>query len=308
MALIGVDGGGSKVVVRITQDDGSTLCEHTHSACANHQMVGASQAAKAIYDAVLAAMNQAGIIESDIHAVCLGLAGADYEWDRTLLREALDEVHRFPVEPQIVCDTILGLRLAVKDLVGVVLVCGSGTNHFGRNSLGQEYQVGGFGYLFGDYGGGYQLSVEVARAVFRGAEGRAPETELTELMLTHEGYPHVRSLKEAWLRENRQAPPLDLAPLLFMAAAKGDAVAMAILRQAGAELGLAARAVIRRLRFAVSPIPIVGIGAIIQYGRGLLLEALEKEVRTEFTDVQFVIPSVKPVEGAVLLALDNSSK
>ncbi len=305
MAVIGVDGGGSKIVVRVARDDGLALSECVHNACGNHQIAGVQAAVLAVCEAVREAMEQAEISDSDVESVCLGLAGADHEWDRSLLRDAFRDVRCIPVEPLIVCDTISGLRLASKDLVGVVLVCGSGTNAYGRDEQGQECQIGGFGYLFGDYGGGYHLSAEVARAVFRAEEGRSPKTRLTDLMLARLDFPDVLSLKRTWLEENRQTPPVHLAELLFDAAADGDEVAIQILDRAGAELGQAARAVIRGLSFSLSPIPIVGIGGVIQHGRGRLLEALERDVRTEFDDVRFVIPTVEPVEGSILLALDN---
>ncbi|MHB1628755.1 MAG: N-acetylglucosamine kinase [Bacilli bacterium] len=308
MAVIGVDGGGSKIVVRVARDDGAALSECVHEACGNHQITGVQSAVHAIHGAMRDAIGQAGITDSEIRSVCLGLAGADHEWDRSLLQDAFHDVHGLPVEPLIVCDTISGLRLASRDLVGVVLVCGSGTNAFGRDEQGQECQIGGFGYLFGDYGGGYHLSAEVARAVFRSEEGRSPQTRLTDLMLARLEFPDVLSLKRAWLQENRQTPPVHLAELLFEAAADGDDAANQILIRAGSELGQAARAVIRRLSFSLPPIAIVGIGAVIQYGRGPLLEALKRDVRTEFEDVRFVIPTAKPVEGSVLLALDNLSR
>ena len=300
--ILGVDGGGSKTYAVVVDESGNKLGSGV-SGSGNHQGPGVDVALANIRQAALDALAQAGLSPEDVSFVQYGLAGADREYDFNILRPALATL---PFEKlDLVCDTLEGLRTGSDDNVGVVLVCGSGTNAVGRNRNGTTVQTGGFGYLFGDTAGGYHLAVETFRAAVRSVEYREQPSLLPERVAQFLGFPSMEQVITYYLDGELEEVPADLTLVLHQAAAEGDEVSIRILEDMGRELGLAAKSVVRRLGgFDGDEFPVVLVGSVLQRGRSPhLLGALKDTVRTEYPEALFVIPEMAPVYGAILLGM-----
>mgnify|MGYP001473407850 CR=1 FL=1 len=306
--ILGVDGGGSKTRAVVTDTEGNILGEG-RAGCGNHQMNGIDAALAEIRAACEQAVRAAGAEPDVIAAVCYGLAGADRDADFAVLRPALATL---PYRNwDVVCDTMTGLRTGSPDGVGVVLVCGSGTNAAGRNARGETVQTGGFGYLYGDAAGGSHMAELTFRAAVRSWELREIPSRLTRDVPAWFGFGTMEQLVNDLLdRAIDQVPP-DLTLVLHRAADAGDELAIRLLADTGHELGLAAASVILRLggpaAFGERPIPVVLTGSVLQKGRNPhLLGALEKTLRDKTgAPFQLVMPEIEPVFGAVLLAMDR---
>jgi N-acetylglucosamine kinase-like BadF-type ATPase len=306
--ILGLDGGGSKTRAVVTDLSGNILGEG-RAGCGNHQVIGIDAALGEIRAAAGQAAKEAGAEPDGIAAVCYGLAGADREADFAILRPALATL---PYRNwDVVCDTMTGLRTGSPDGVGVVLVCGSGTNAAGRNARGETIQTGGFGYLYGDAAGGAHMAAETFRAAIRSWELREMPSRLTRDVPAWYGFETMEQLVNDWLDRAIDHVSPDLTLVLHRAADAGDELAIRLLRDAGRELGLAASSVILRLggfaAFGGRPIPIVLTGSVLQKGRNPhLLGALEKTLRDRAGGpFELVIPTIEPVFGAVLLAMDR---
>jgi N-acetylglucosamine kinase-like BadF-type ATPase len=303
--IIGVDGGNSKTYTVITDENGKKLGTGI-AGCGNHQ-VNLDLAMKHIKQSIDQALAQAGVGVEDIDFVQYGLAGADRDTDFRILREALG---KFPFKKwDVVCDTMEGLRTGSPENVGVVLVCGSGTNAAGRNREGIMVQTGGFGYIYGDGAGvgGHSLAVEAFRAAIRSWELREEPTVLTDSVPRALGFKTVEAMFNYYLDENIHRIPAQLSVVLHQAAEEGDSVAIRILENCGKELGMACISVIRRLGgFEWAPIPVVLVGSVIQKGRSPhLLQALNETIKNQGYQAEFVIPTMAPVYGSVLLGMDH---
>ena len=175
--VMGVDGGGSKTYTVITDEHGNQLGSGI-SGGGNYQTIGIDKAVVNITESIESALSNARLEYSDIDYVQYGLAGADREKDINIIKGGLKTIS-LP-NWDLVCDTMEGLRIGSKDYTGVVLVCGTGTNSSGRNSLGEEIQIGGFGNTFGDWAGGGAMAQETFRAAVRSWELREIPTILTK--------------------------------------------------------------------------------------------------------------------------------
>ena len=306
--ILGVDGGGSKTRAVVTDLSGNIVGEG-RAGCGNHQTNGIDAALAEIRSAAGQAVSEARAKPDDIAAVCYGLAGADRPADFAILRPALATLPYRNWE--VVCDTMTGLRAGSPDGVGVVLVCGYGTNAAGRNARGETVQTGGFGYLYGDAAGGSYMAEETFRAAVRSWEMREIESRLTRDVPAWYGFETMEQLVNDRLDKAIYRVPPDLTLVLHRAADAGDKLAIRILRDAGRELGLAAASVILRLggfaAFGGRPIPVVLTGSVLQKGRNPhLLNALEETLRDRAGGpFELVIPTIEPVFGAVLLAMDR---
>ncbi len=297
---LGVDGGGSKTYTLIVDEQG-TIVGKGQSGNGNHQID--YEAAKAnIGESVEMALTQAGLKREQIEFAYFGLAGADREIDYGILRPMIAELG-FP-RHEINCDTMIALRAGTDRSYGVVLICGTGSNSAGVSPEGQFYQCGGFTYMFGDFGGGGTLCVEVFRTVIRAWDGRERPTLLTQLVLDDLGYASVQEMFDDYLDHNKM-PPLRLAKLLFQAAKEGDEVAADILRMQGVELGKSAKAVIRRLVMESLTFDVVLAGSIVTRGEGdFIHKCIREAVQEVAPSARVVTLEVEPVVGAVWLAVE----
>ncbi|WP_151734215.1 N-acetylglucosamine kinase [Paenibacillus tengchongensis] len=298
---LGVDGGGSKTLAVIS-DEAGRIAGHGVSGCGNHQ-AGAQTAEDNIRLAVEEALRSAGLGKEQITYSLFGLAGADREADYRVLRPMIAGLG---LEPHgIVCDTVIALRAGTRNSYGVVLICGTGTNSYGINSSGEELQVGGFGYTFGDFGGGSDLAVEAFRSVIRAWEGRGQPTRLAPAILAQLGYGSEEEMFHHFLDHGLRVPN-GLAKLIFEVAGE-DETARAILRRQGSELGNAAKAVIRKLGMERDSFDLVMAGSILTRGDSrYVVPYLEAEVLPAAPACRLRVLEQEPVAGALLLAMERS--
>jgi len=101
---------------------------------------------------------------------------------------------------------------------------------FGRNAAGQTARAGGWGYVFGDEGGGVDIVRQAVRAALRMEENWGPPTSLRQALLDATGQASANRVLHLfytpdWPRSRAAA----LASLVDSAAAEGDPVALHIL-------------------------------------------------------------------------------
>lgn len=302
--FLGIDGGGSKTIALVIDEEGRVHGMGLAKG-SNHQGIGIGQALERIKSSIDSALSAAGLTTSDITHAVYGLAGADRERDLNILRPALASL---PIASwRVVCDTMIGLRTGSPSNTGVVLICGSGTNAAGRNADGVEVQTGGFGYLYGDWGGGGDLAREAFRMAIRSYEKREAPSLLVESVPAFLGYADVESMYNDYLDRNLSNVPRDLSIVVHQTADAGDAVAASILSRMGRELGLAAHSVASRLPGLPDPFELVMVGSVIQKGRHpLVIEAVEEVLRANGWRYHMTIPEAPPVVGALWLALDDA--
>ncbi|NGZ76840.1 N-acetylglucosamine kinase [Saccharibacillus alkalitolerans] len=299
---LGVDGGGSKTLAVICDETGR-IAGRGISGCGNHQL-GADAAERNIRLAVDEALRQAGVGGEQVVRSVFGLAGADREADFRILRPMIGRME--PGDHDIVCDTVIGLRAGTRQAHGVVVICGTGTNCYGINRQGEELQVGGFGYAFGDFGGGADLAVEVFRSVIRAWEGRERPTLLAEAALRTLAIGSEEEMFHHYLDTGRRIPS-DLAKLLFEVA-ECDETARSILERQGRELGKAAGAVVRRLNMEDERFDLVMAGSVLTRGDSrYILPYLDAEIRTSAPECRLTVLTLEPAAGALFMAMNREA-
>ncbi|TXK84370.1 N-acetylglucosamine kinase [Paenibacillus sp. N3.4] len=300
-AYLGVDAGGTKTNAMITDEEGRLLAIGK-AGPGNHQ-IHVELAKNNIYSAVHEALNSAALQVKDIAVAWFGLAGADREADYRILRPIISELGFAQYE--IVCDTIIALRAGSTRSYGVVSICGTGTNCAGVNPRGDIFQCGGFGYAYGDFGGGSELAVEAFRSVIRAWEGRTAPTLLTDLVLEKLRYDSVEQLFHHSLDTHLRIPA-DLTPLVFKAASSGDMISRQILKKQGEELGISAKAVIQKLGMQNEVFDLVLAGSVLAKGVSDFIHPyIAEQVAQVAEGCQLRILGVEPVIGAVFQAMEK---
>ena len=261
MALyLGIDGGQTATKVAVGDEAGRVLGRGVAGPC-NH--VSAEQAREkleiTITVAVSNALEDAGLPQSgfSFRSACCGMSGGP-EDKKKILGKVLNAERL-----EVVTDAHIALWGGTGGAPGVVVIAGTGSIAFGQNARGETARAGGWGYVFGDEGGGFDLVRQALRAALRAEEGWGPETSLRRKLLEAGNAPDSNSLMHWFYTRDWPRPRIAaLAPLVNEAAEEGDAEAARILKGAGRSLADLALAVKLQLFPAPQAPPVVMVGGL----------------------------------------------
>jgi N-acetylglucosamine kinase-like BadF-type ATPase len=214
-----------------------------------------------------------------------------------LLHELLETDHLIVTH-----DAAIALAGATSGEPGIIVIAGTGSMAFGQNARGETARAGGWGYIFGDEGGAFDIVRQALRAVLREHEGWGARTALTPALIEATGAEDANAMLHAFYGpEWPRARVADLARTVSRIAEEGDPIALRLLHQAAQELALLAGSVRWQLWSEGEPKPVLvsWSGGVFESAslreRFRMLIALEKDAVCE-------PPGHGPAEGALLLA------
>lgn len=301
MRVLGIDAGGSKTVALVADAEARVLGEG-RSGGANLQTHGELQVEKTLH----AVIDQALGSGPPPTAVCLGLAGVDRPGDGQVIRDIMRRLG-FKARTLIVNDALVALVAGRGEGPGLVLIAGTGSIAYGVCADGVAARAGGWGSVLGDEGSGYWIGRRALAAVTREADGRGPRTRLTPLVLEHMGLAGPEALvSEIYDHANGRHRIAALGPTVDRARSEGDAVATEILREAAAELALAASSVVTRLEMRGDGFPTFLSGGILRGVPWLAAEVTRRLAEVAPRSAVSLL-GVEPAMGAVRLALAEAN-
>jgi N-acetylglucosamine kinase-like BadF-type ATPase len=299
--FLGIDGGGTRTRAVIVDAEGAVLGVG-HAGSANYHAVGITQATQAVAEAVAAARTAAHVAGPAAGAF-LGLAGVKTAADHLAFREPLASLRLVRTPEKLGLDHDLRIALAGGRGVepGVVVVAGTGAAAYGRDRSGTAVQVGGWGWLLDDQGGGTWLGIRGLRALVEAEDGRGERTRLEPALFAELGVTSVREAMVWAMRPDTARFQLAaLAPVVLQVAADGDPVAQALVAEGARQLGRAAKALVAALSFGEGPVPVVPAGGLL--GNALYLGALRTSLAAAVPRAELVTDPAPPIAGAARLA------
>jgi N-acetylglucosamine kinase-like BadF-type ATPase len=299
-AVVGVDGGGTKTHAVIIDAQDRVLGEGK-SGPSNPLRVGIANAATSVREAIDRACEAAEVRRSDLIAAEIGLAGARREELRARMREALDNLGIPDLE--VVGDSDIALYGATDGDPGVVVIAGTGSICCGVNSGGKEICAGGWGPLLGDEGGGSWIARLALRAIAKATDGRGPKTSLSKDACDYFHVSNPEDLATAIYSPAITSERLAGFGRYVIAAAKdSDQVAKHIMIEAGRELGIAAVAVIRKLKLERERFQVAYVGRVFGEAGEIVLSPLRDEVRKAAPKAYLAPPLFPPALAAARMA------
>jgi glucosamine kinase len=297
MHVLGIDAGGTKTVCLLADDHGQILAESRASG-ANLQVMGELEVEKVLHQVMEETLGDH--LRPD--AICLGIAGVDRPEDAAAVQGIMRRIgHK--TRTLVVNDALVALVAGAGDHPGVVVVAGTGSIAYGRDSSGRAARAGGWGYLLGDEGGGFWIGRAALSAVVRQFDHRGPATLLTDLVLKQMQLATPSELIHAIYDRGLQRHAIaGIADVVQQASDAGDAVAADILDRAASELATAAASVVTRLGMRGDVFPTVLAGGIFR-GIPSLAAALETRLAEVAPRSEVRRLTVEPARGAVTLAL-----
>ncbi len=255
--FLGVDGGQSSTTALIGDEQGRVVGYGRGGAC-NH-ISGAERRDKfidAIGGCVRRACEQASAPRS-FAAGCFGFSGGA-EDKQPLVEELFHFEHLLVTH-----DALIALSGATAGEPGIITIAGTGSIAFGRNGAGVTARAGGWGYVFGDEGGGFDLTRQALRAVLRAEEGWGEPTLLRVKLLAATGASSGNDLLHRFYRVDYPRPKIAaLSRLVEEAAGEGDIVARNLLHSAGRQLAMLTGAVRHQLFPIGEPARVVWAGGV----------------------------------------------
>jgi N-acetylglucosamine kinase-like BadF-type ATPase len=297
--FLGVDGGQSSTTAVIGDEHGRIAGWASAGPC-NH--VSAAEATEKFRDVMHECLSQAGIRAGlsphagrwPFRSACLGMSGGPAD-KSALLAELIDAEHL-----NVTDDARIALAGATSGEPGVVLIAGTGSIAFGQNAHGEAARAGGWGYIFGDEGGAFDIVRQALRAIIREHEGWGGRTALTPALLEAARAADGNELLHVfytpgWPRQRVAA----LAPIVNRIAEDGDPIAVGVLENAARELATLVAAVRRQLWSEDETVRVAWVGGVFQ--SAILLERFRTLVSIDDHAICSA-PDHGPPVGALLLA------
>ncbi len=245
---LGIDGGQSSTTALIGDETGRVLGvgrggPSNHAAAGEGRRKFAAAITDSVSDGLKGAAAAAGVTAPvTFDAACLGLSGGPE--DKETLAKEMIRAERYLITH----DAHIALAGATGGEPGIIAIAGTGSMVFGRNAAGLTARAGGWGYVYGDEGGAFDLVRQALRAVLRNEEGWGPPTALREALL--QALPQTTGARDAhqlmhllYTDEYPRDRVAGWATLIDQAARAGDAVAGDILGSAAQSLATLTAAV-----------------------------------------------------------------
>ena len=233
MYFLGVDGGQSSTKAVIGDEGGRILgrgeagpCNHVESEAGREKLVAA------VSESISAAVCAAGLSWPIRFAgACFGMSGGSE--DKRDIIASIVQAERLEVTH----DAHIALLGATGGEPGIIVIAGTGSIAYGRNAESRTARAGGWGHIFGDDGGGFDLVRQALRAALRREEGWGPPTVLGRRLLEATGAATINEVLHLfYTREYPRDRVAAFASLVDATAMEGDAVARNLLQQAAQQL------------------------------------------------------------------------
>lgn len=305
--FLGVDGGASKTWATLI-DNSKNILGKGQTKGSNAKEIGFPSAKKNIEKSIKIAF---GSRKPPQLTACLALAGVDTAYDQKIW---LDQIKSDPFfsqiltePPLILNDSRAALRAGTTEKDALVVIAGTGSHCYGKNSQGGQARSSGLGKILSDQGSAYAIGTSILKAVVKSLDGRAPKTLLTDLIF--EKF-NIKTIEELYLLVSKNSwgkiEIAKIANLAEIAAEKGDKQALQILYDAAYELALMVKAVSEKLGLVKRDYTVVTTGSVLLKNK-TVKEKFREEVLKLSPLAKFVTPKIDSAEAAALLAMEGAN-
>ena len=286
--LLGIDGGGSKVLV--------ALADRTGRIVRLARGGGVNPMDNRNWRADLETQLASFVGEPGLAAVGAALP-AHGEVDHISQAQCAVIAEAFPGVPQTVINDVDAAHIgALVGGPGILILSGTGSMAWARDDAGASYRVGGWGDVIGDEGSSHWIGRRALSLISQSLDGRAPSTALVDAAFAYLGLDRSQPVSslEGWVEglSNPRAGVASLAVAVDRVAEAGDPAARALIGEAADELVKHVGTIARHC----SP------GADWTYAGGAFASRVLLDAVTERIGRPPVPPRFPPIGGALLAA------
>ncbi len=270
---LGIEATG-RTVALLAEADGTIVGKGTAESSV-YSSVGQERCSRAIWMAILAAFSAAGYNTRDmavagtalpyVKVICVAMSNIERPKDESAVRRIIAD-YNLTKRILPISDARGVLLAGTEDGLGIAVLGGESGLAYAYAPDKQSARAGGWSHLLGDEGSAHYIGLRAVRRVLQAADGRGPETELTNLisqewkiapdrpdvladyvykLATGPGTGGNKAQIEDTI-ESYKRGLATLAPLVERSATKGDRVAQLILDEVAENLAQSVKAVINR--------------------------------------------------------------
>ena len=302
--VIGVDGGGFDTVVALAGLNGKIL-KTRKGGSASLRNVGIKKAIENIVKIINQLLKDKKGIKIVSTFVGLPAVAEEFKYKKKEIKKELLR-HKniskiFKGKITIGSDQDVGFRAGTNERDGIVLISGTGCVARGRRK-NKEFRVAGWGWL-NDEGSAFWVGQKVFQVLLKDLDGRGSKTLLTREVFKKFKIKKIEDLVDLVYSKSSTEIISQFSIICAKASKKRDKGAKSIMFEAGRELALMAKTVIKKLNFKEDQFPLVLIGGMFQ--SKIILDIVKKEIKKTAPRVKFIKPQKDPVIGAVKLAIEE---
>ena len=302
-AILGIECGGTRTVALLAHGTGPAL-KREEFGPANLRLLDDAKLARH-FRKIKAAFPAPDLLG-------IGMAGARTESDRARIRKASALVWKgVPCLATNDLETALAAGRAKRPSANAILpaariliLSGTGSCCYGRNSAGKTKKLGGWGHLLGDKGSGFEIGMRALKAIVYYLDLDGRWTTLGKRVLRALNLNEPNELID-WVRDAPKDDIAALAPDVFAAAAKRDSIAIDILTGASSSLARDAVHCAKPLAETGELVEFVFAGSILVKQRGFAKQ-VETKIRERWPSAVCAALKRESVWGAVELARSNA--
>ena len=287
--VCGVDGGGTKTTAICCTLDGKEIARRVFGPF-NLNSIG-TQAFESILNELVTFLDETGYCR----ALCIGAAGITNSRVAECAKAVLGKTG---IPFNLMGDFEIAHTGALDGREGIILIAGTGSVCYGKNSVGSTAMAGGWGHLIGDAGSGYGIGRDALSAVARMYDGYGEPTILKDLLARELNLNTAEEIV-SYVYSNDKSAVAALSPIVDKAYSMGDAVATQIIRSNAEALVQLVKAVASRLDFNSCNVAL--LGGLLENETALKAEFVE--LLHSSTNLHCVSPLHPAAEGAVLEAM-----
>ncbi len=256
---IGVDGGATKVIVRVEDEQGRLLGQETGGPA--NIRISVPQTWESINTTLDAVLQRLNISHDDpaysLHAG-MGLAGCELP---SAYQAFLAGSHRFK-SLVVTTDAHTACLGAHQGKDGAIIIIGTGVVGY-QIKNGKITKVGGWGFPNDDTGGGAWLGLEAVKLTLQWLDGRDPRTELAAAVYEYfsEDLDHMVD----WANQANSTAFARVAPIVIQLAKDGEPAARQLLKQAAKAIDKIGYALDSAIEIQELPLPCSLIGGVAPF-------------------------------------------
>lgn len=301
---VGIDGGQSGTRCMVIDGKGNILGA---GKAGRIDFVLAPGGKEKLHTTLTAAL-KAAIPEADFSfvSVFLGLSGVVAGG---ALEQAVKDVCQKTFSTQYLAidnDAFIAWAGALECSPGIVLIAGSGSIALGVNSNREVARAGGWGYLFGDEGGGFGIARDALKMTLHSIDINRPIESFIEAFTQEFPSIPIEELGKALYAGRIDRP--DLAAVtkrLAHLAALEDRDALELFARSAHMLAAKIIGTGHKLAWPSSVIQWSPVGGVFKSGDTILAPIQKYLTQDKKYQYQMVLPALPPVAGAALLALEQ---
>lgn len=299
MYVIGIDGGGTKTTGVLADIKGNVIAEAT--VLGTNPNSEGIELAKTEMKKLLTILNKLSR-DKNIVAVFAGMSGVSKEQYQHEFLELIKNTITENIPILVDHDAINALYSGTLGRDGIVQISGTGSITYGVNKHKIWKRVGGWGYLLGDTGSGYQIGQSALIAVLNNFDGMAKRTLLRVLIQENFNIKSIGDITSViYSSPNSQRLIASLFPVVAKAYDLGDEVAKNIIQDAGRSIGISISQLLHELFLKDEEVPVVLAGGVF-HRADLFVPVIDEHVRIAEIKTNIIVPNVPPVAGAVIAA------